>query len=347
MAAKSRRTPASLVDRLLARPEEFEFFQALRLLEQVSQSQYGDASAIDFSSNTSLSFPGSSVSKITSKEEEEEEEDGRKHWQAEVKLFGLTGSAGVLPYHYSEMVQQRLRLRDRGLKSFLDLFNSRLIHLFFKAWRKYRLPFAYEHHKLIGKSGEDSFTRAISSLAGLGTPSLKNDLPIEGDSLLGLSGILSRPVRSAIAVEQALQYYFDLPIVIKQFQGQWLDIPEDTQSKLPSSTLPFGMNCELGKNTILGSHGWQIQSKFSVMIKNISYAQLMELQPRGRKMQQLRELTRLLTRNEFDFDIVITTDAVSIPELKLDSDSNKPPLLGWNTALGEERHVDNIRIVVT
>jgi predicted component of type VI protein secretion system len=107
------------------------------------------------------------------------------------------------------------------------------------------------------------------------------------------------------------------------------------------------MNCELGKNTILGSHGWQIQSKFSVMIKNISYAQFMELQPRGRKMQQLRELTRLLTRNEFDFDIVITTDAVSIPELKLDSDSNKPPLLGWNTALGEERHVDNIRIVVT
>lgn len=343
MAAKSRRTPASLVDRLVERPEEFEFFQALRLLEQqVSHSQSSDASAIEFSGSSSLSFPGNSVSKIALVEE-----DGHKHWKAEVQLFGLTGSGGVLPYHYSEMVQQRLRLRDRGLKSFLDLFNSRLIYLFFKAWRKYRLPFAYEHHRLTSRSGEDAFSRTISSLAGLGTAALKNDLPTKGDSLLGLSGILARPTRSAIAVEQALQYFFDLPIAIKQFQGQWLDIPEDTQSKLPSGVLPLGMNCELGKNAILGSHGWQIQSKFSVLIKNISYQQLMELQPKGPKMQQLRELTRFLTRNEFDFDIVITTDAVSIPQLKLNSDSTKPPLLGWNTALGEARHVDNIRIVVT
>jgi type VI secretion system protein ImpH len=342
MAAKSRRTPASLVERLTARPEDFEFFQALRLLEQVALSQSEDASAIEFSGNSNLSFPGNSVSKIAPAEE-----DGRKTWRAEVKLFGLTGTAGVLPYHYSELVQQRLRLRDRGLKSFLDLFNSRLIHLFYKAWRKYRLPFAYEYHKLAGKNGEDSFTRTISSLAGLGTPSLKNDLPINNDSLLGLSGILSRPVRPAIAVEQALQYYFGLPIAIKQFRGQWLDIPEDTQSKLPGGELPLGMNCELGRNAILGSHGWQIQSKFSVLIKNITYQQLMDLQPGGQKLRQLKELTRLLTRDEFDFDIVITTDAVSIPELRLDNDNSKPPLLGWNTALGEARHVDNIRIVVT
>lgn len=342
MATQSRRTPASIADRLANKPGEFELFQALRLLEQVSLSGAPNAPTIEYSSSSNLKFPGNSLNKIT-----QHERDDTIFWQAEVNIFGLTGSAGVLPYHYSELVQQRLRLRDSTLKAFFDLFNSRLIHIFHKAWRKYRLAFSYEYHKLSAKRGEDAFTRVLSSLAGLGTRSIQDSLPMPKDSLLGISGILSRPSRSAIAVERTLQYYFGLPIAIEQFQGEWLDIPEDTQSRLPGVALPMGMNCQLGSNAILGSHGWQIQSKFAVLIKNISYEQLMELRPNGCKMIQLQELTRFITRNDYNFEIVITTDAVSIPLLKLNNDAMNPPLLGWNTALGEERKVENIRIVVT
>lgn len=342
MATESRRATAALEADLLAVPEEFEFFQALRLFDHIVASHGKNSPSIGYSSSSNLRFPASGIGKITPQESE-----GQEKWQVEANIFGLTGSAGVLPYHDTELVQQRARVKDSTLQAFFDLFNSRLINLFHKAWRKYRLPFTFEFQRLQGNQQDDSYTRVLASVAGLGWRTQRKSLPVERDNLLGLAGILGRPARSAIAIQGALRSFFGLPVVVQQFQGEWLSIPEDTQSQLPGKLRPMGMNCELGKNVILGSQGWQIQSKFTVLIQEIAYDQLMELQPGGRKMKQLRALTRFLTRNEYDFDIVITTDAVSIPLLTLDDNPAKPPLLGWNTAVGQERQVKNIRIVVT
>ncbi len=54
-------------------------------------------------------------------------------------VVGLTGTSGVLPHAFSELVHVSVRERNPGLRDFLDIFNSRLAGLLFEAWSKHRL----------------------------------------------------------------------------------------------------------------------------------------------------------------------------------------------------------------
>jgi type VI secretion system protein ImpH len=70
MSPAQRRRPASVIERLLAEPHRFEFFQAVRLLEQwfVREEQLGTAvvlsQRIQFRNTLSLSFPPSEVAEF-------------------------------------------------------------------------------------------------------------------------------------------------------------------------------------------------------------------------------------------------------------------------------------------
>ena len=162
--------PLSEIERdLRERPGAFEFFQAVRLLirlsagrEPVGGFSAPDREALRFTVNHSLSFPPSQVHAID--------------WSGEiprmsVNFMGLTGPLGTLPYAYSELINDRLRNRDSGLAAFFDIFNHRMISLFYQAWEKYRFAVAYE------RDGIDRVSRLLRSLIGIGTQGLQDRLP--------------------------------------------------------------------------------------------------------------------------------------------------------------------------
>ena len=55
----------------------------------------------------------------------------------------------MLPYCYTELILERLREKDTSFASFLDIFNHRMISLFYRAWEKYRFPVTYYRRKKI------------------------------------------------------------------------------------------------------------------------------------------------------------------------------------------------------
>src|SRR5689334_2843833 len=148
MAAESRLEDdrlgaAELTAQLTMDPGAFEFFQAVRLLERLFPGRrpvggFGDPheEVAHFSARPVIAFPPSEVHAI--------EIPGELPARMVVNFMGVVGPLGVLPHHYTLLVAERAQTRDRALRDFLDIFQHRLISLFYRAWLKYHFTTAYE-----------------------------------------------------------------------------------------------------------------------------------------------------------------------------------------------------------
>src|SRR5208283_4580840 len=132
-----------------------------------------------------------------------------------INFMGMTGPSGVLPLYYTELIVERLRQKDRAMLAFLDIFNHRMISLFYQAWEKYRFAIAYE------RGERDRFSHHLMDLIGIGTTDLADRLNVHDDSLLYYSGLLALRPRSAVSLQRIIEDYFDVQVEIEQFTGAW------------------------------------------------------------------------------------------------------------------------------
>src|SRR5205823_6011752 len=116
---------------------------------------------VRFRAATRLSFPACEIDAV--------EEKPSEPAAMTVTFLGLSGPASVLPQHYGVTLWRQLRSRNTALRDFFDLFNDRLVGLFYRAWTKYRLPISVERN---AGDGQDGATRALRALIGFGTDNL-------------------------------------------------------------------------------------------------------------------------------------------------------------------------------
>ena len=109
---------------------------------------------VRFRSLVSLGFPTAAISVVKSPSPESLFDPEPAPTEMIVSFLGLIGPIGALPRHYTETMLERIREKDFSLRDFLDLFNHRLISLFYRAWEKYCLPVTYERSRLDHPAGE-------------------------------------------------------------------------------------------------------------------------------------------------------------------------------------------------
>lgn len=355
--------PGSVQAQLFAEPYTFDFFQAVLLLERVLPEcrPVGFEGAprnevVRFGVTQSTAFPASSIHDIHLPSKPFEPPTML------VNFMGLTGPSGVLPRHYTELLV-RLSRQAKGsekdaLAAWFDLFNHRLISLFFRAWEKYRFNIPYSRGEYNDRD-PDAFTTALLSTAGLGMSPLRNRLvvstweagsestgigttakqvaKIDDLSLIYFSGLLSQRPRTAINLQALLAGYFRLPTSVVQFQGQWLTLEDLNQSKLQRHA-----NNQLGMNAVVGERVWDLQSKVRIRLGTLTYQQFVELLPDRAGVPErktfflLSHLTRLYLGAELDFDVQLVLQGDQVPEVQLDSSKPVGPRLGWNTWLRSE-----------
>lgn len=351
MSAKIRRKNSAVIEQLLDDPNDVPFFQTVRLLERAAvlanrhehdrmlnnDQPVGlftppSTEVIRFQSNTSLGFPGAEILRVRSYTAEQ-----RNQFKVLVSFLGLTGSTGVLPFHYSEMLFQRLKLKDDSLKDFFDLFNHRSVSLFFQAGMKYRLPATFERHKLFQHRSNrpDKATHALLSLIGLGTDHLTEQLTIPADSLVYFSGLLSQQTRPASAAKQMLAHYFDVPVDIQEFVGQWQDLIDDVRSRLPTPAQPKGQNACLGRNAILGGKGWFAQGKLRLIIGPLNAEQFRRFAPGTKNLASLNEIAKMYAGAQTDCEYVLRVARDDLPD-RIQLKQKSPPTVGWDTWLASK-----------
>jgi type VI secretion system protein ImpH len=342
----------TVAERLFAEGFAFDFFQAVRLLQRIDPARkpVGRAGApreevVRIRAHLSLNFPASSVYEVLPAGE------GGPTPLMAVTFMGLTGPSGILPRHYTELLL-RLDREARGperhaLRAWLDLFNHRLVSLFYRAWEKYRFPLAYERGETFGAE-PDPFTRCLFSFVGLGMRPLRGRLRVEkvvGEerpdvlariddlALLHYSGLLAQRHRPAVGLRALLADYFGLPLEVQQFRGQWLRLDASNRSRLG------GANALLGVNLVAGERVWDVQSKVRLRLGALRRPRFDSFLPDRAPVAErkafflLCHLTRLYLGMDFDFDVQLVLCAADVPECRLDDRGGLGTRLGWNTWL--------------
>jgi type VI secretion system protein ImpH len=225
----------------------------------------------------------------------------------------------VLPQWYTQLILARDREKDNTLADFLDLFHHRLITLFYLAWKKHRFP---ENYQL---GARDRLSRYLLSLSGLGTPGLTEMIGLPEEALTFYSGLLSRPIASAVAIESAVAYFADAPVRVEQFIERIVDLEPSDQTQLGAA------NATLGDDAICGSQVWESQTKFRIHLGPVGKEKFTRMMPIGDLLVPIFSLVRYMVGIEYEFEIRIYLRKEDVPLCQLGSTGADAPMLGWTT----------------
>lgn len=348
MAAARGRQAVAVTERLLEAPYEFDFFQAVRLLEQIGRGRSPEGSArepvgrdrpphqeaVRFRGHVSHSFPVGEVHSIKTSDARPLDAPECPPPEMVVAFMGMIGPNAALPQHYTRTVIERLRSHDYALRDFLDLFHHRAVSLFFRAWDKYRVTDAYARSAgAPDREDHDLFMQALRCLVGRGTGGQTRRLDFSDEQFVQYAGYFSRPRPQAVALGRMLSSTFGVPVEVCQFQGEWLYLSEDEQSTLPTFEFPDGRNNILGRNVLVGERVWNVQSKFRLRVGPIDAATAWRFLPTGDLLKPFCQLTRSYVGVEFDFDVQLSVFAAHVPGCQLGGTVSRGSQLGWNTWL--------------
>ena len=156
-----------------------------------------------------------------------------------VNFMGLIGPLGVLALLHHGVDRGPAARRDRTLLDFLNIFNHRMISLFYQAWEKYRFTIAYERGEqrpvLASPFGPDRAWQRPDSQNRQNVPTMS--------LLFYYAGLFALHARIGHgAARQILADYFESRWRVEQFVGAWYPLGTSIsalrrgRSRIPSSS---------------------------------------------------------------------------------------------------------------
>jgi type VI secretion system protein ImpH len=330
VGSPSRRTDPSLTnpsleEALFDRGYEFDFFQAVRLLSRVFPRRRDVGAAAKpgeefarFGAQLTMAFPASAIHNI------DRSEGSGDPVRVVVAFMALTGTQGVLPFFYTEKMIARAAAKDDTLAAFFDLFNHRLISLFYRAWKKHRPPVLYESGAMRG-AVPDPFTQNLFDLIGMGTVGLRERLGVKDESLLLYAGLIAQRPHSATALRSILRNYFAAEIEIDQCLGDWYALDDTDRCCL----LGESESNQLGTGAFLGDEVWNQQGRFRVRAGPLPLERFLDFLPEGLAMSRLVDLTQFFVGQALAFDVQVILRRDEVPYCRLDDQGSDAPRLGW------------------
>jgi type VI secretion system protein ImpH len=294
----------SLLGVLADQPWQFEFYQAMRLLDAL-QRQLGSAAPLEnstqtvrFQSRVDFGFPASELQELSLDSDPP---------CLTVNFLSLAGAHGPLPTPYTEMILDAAARQDHTAIDFLDIFNSRLV------WLLYRARQAHHPGMTARAPHEGRTAKYLFSLIGLGQNGLRERLNIPDRSLLHYSGLLANRVRSATGLERLLSDYFELPVQVTQFQGVWRELEAAQQTTLGQ----YGSNRCLGGDAVLGRRVWDQGGGISIALGPLDGERFAAFLPRRSASRTLCELARFYLGLDYQVQIRLLLKPADVPQSEI------------------------------
>jgi type VI secretion system protein ImpH len=323
----------SPIARLLAEPQRFEFFQAVRLLLLWLQEQgVPPGQALErhlrFPNSVSLGFPASQVESLDAAPLHG---DRLPQFHLTPGFMSMLGAHGALPVDYTERIQAwQARTDDPELaaapRAFLDMFSTRMLALFYGAWGKYRIE-----HVVLGP--RDAYLPLLLALAGLPPPApdvaVAADADADADADAGHSapgvasealaryaGVLRQRPASAAVLARVLADHFRVGIAVLEGVGHWDPLSASEQTRLGEGAAQ-GLGL-LGQSTLLGERSWRPDLRVRLRIGPLDRAGFERFLPQGADARALRTLLGLFAAPALSYEIVLVLRRDAVRPLRFD-----------------------------
>jgi type VI secretion system protein ImpH len=166
------------------------------------------------------------------------------------------------------------------MSRFLDIFNHRLLSLFYRAWASAQKSVDYD------RPDEAKFANYVGSMFGLGMPGVRNRDSIPDRAKLFFSGRLVCQTRNAEGLEAIIQDFFGVKAEIQECVGHWMTLPAANQCRLGESP-NTGL---LGQTVVVGSRKYEVQLKFRIRIETMKLVDFKKFLPGQPAFQRHRPL---------------------------------------------------------
>lgn len=323
-------TPAtSPIARLLAEPQRFEFFQAVRLLllwleEQGVAPGQAFERHLRFPNSVSLGFPASQVEAL-----EAAPLPGSPWPQFRLTpgFMSLLGAHGALPSHYTERIQDwQAQQSDPALaaapRAFLDILSTRMLALFHGAWRKYRVEHAVQGPR-------DAYLPLLLALAGLARDGAAPD-GVAPEALARYAGVLRLRPASAAVLARVLADHFGVGVAVLEAVGHWDPLHATEQTRLGARAIGAGAPGVLGETAVLGARSWRPDLRVRLRIGPLDVRQFERFLPAGAGARALRTLLGLFAAPALSYEIVLVLRRDAVRPLRFDA---APRRLGVDSVL--------------
>jgi len=288
-----------LIARLLAEPQRFEFVQAVRLLVlALGERGIAERVALDrhlrFPNSVALAFPPSQLEAAV--------RDGDTY-RLTPAFISLLGAHGALPLHVTERV---LSLpadtpEAQAARAFLDMFSTRMVALWYRAWRAYRVE-----HLVAGP--RDAYLPMLLALAGLPARDAFAEDGVPDTTLAAFAGLLRRRPVSAAVLARVLSGHFGVAVRVEEGIGHWDRLAPREQSVL-------GVDAWLGRRALLGARSWRPDLR--VRIGPLDRARYDRFLPGAPGARALRTLLGLFAVPTLAYDVVLVLRQADLGAVRL------------------------------
>lgn len=343
-----------LLQRLINRGWEFDFFQAVWLLERYcgSPTPVGGrgpvaAEPIRFRPEVSMGFPSTDVRRITplaaAGQGPTGVPEGETLYRIDATFMGLYGVSTPLPLHYAVEILRavdpyearppvsdtpdsavEIEPESAPARDFLDIFHHRLLSLFYRSWTKYR------YHVTYGMPGRDTVTPFLLWLIGCQRGYDQAILGVEPIRLIRYAGLLTHHPKPAVSLEGLLgDYWGGMPIKVNQWIGRWVAL------NLADLNVIGVTHCRLGVDLTVGEEVYDLSGAFSITIGPMDWATYMMFLPGEWCYEQTCSLVHYYCCDPLAFNLEVRLLPGEVRPMHLASD-DEAGRLGMTSWIGEE-----------
>ncbi len=248
MGTETGNAAADLERDVLDNCQDYDFFQAVRLLTLLGHRHDGDDAAAEdarapklrMRPELSLDYPPFDIASIEALAPSEDEPHARGY-DITTTFMGLYGTASPLPSFYTEELLDQAQDDEHAPRGFLDIIHFHVFPLLYEAWAKYRFGL-----KAV-EQDDAEYWDYLFSLIGLNDEGLRLRVP-EPYRVLRYLGILSQQQKSLLGLRTILADYLDgLPVDIEPCAARTVPLPREQRARLGEGSSALGDNCALGE----------------------------------------------------------------------------------------------------